>query len=208
MDPYKYFPDRRPNEEVVMLLRRHWHSILRSFLLLVAEFFLPLITIFAFFSYTDFVFEKESPIGIMIILGGSAYYLFIWLFFFSHWIDYYLDVWVVTNQRILNIEQEGLFSRTISELNIEMIQDVTSEMKGKLATILNFGNVYIQTAGEQRRFIFENIPEPRQVASKIIALHQKAVKETAVQEIKDAVAKPLVAKDTISPSQKNETKII
>ena len=117
MDPYKYFPDRRPNEEIVMLLRRHWHSMLRHFLLFVVEFFLPLAALFAFFYFTDFVFEKESPVGIVIILASSAYFLFIWLFFFNHWIDYYLDVWIVTNQRILNIEQEGLLDRKSTRLN-------------------------------------------------------------------------------------------
>ncbi|PIS42146.1 MAG: hypothetical protein COT24_05000 [Candidatus Kerfeldbacteria bacterium CG08_land_8_20_14_0_20_40_16] len=180
--------------------------MLRHFLLFVVEFFLPLAALFAFFYFTDFVFEKESPVGIVIILASSAYFLFIWLFFFNHWIDYYLDVWIVTNQRILNIEQEGLFSRTISELNLEMVQDATSEVKGKVATVLNFGNVYVQTAGEEKRFVFEEIPAPRQVASKIIELHQSAVKRAAVEEMKEATSKSLGEKDTISSPQKNETK--
>lgn len=201
MDPYKYFPDRRPEEEVVLLLRRHWSTTLRHFLLLVAEFFLPLVVIFAFLNFTSYVFEKNDPLTIIIVLAASTYYLYIWLFFFHHWLDYYLDVWVVTNQRILNIEQEGLFSRTISELNLEKIQDVTSEVKGKLATVLDFGDVHIQTAAEEKRFIFEEIPNPRQVVAKIIELHQSSLKKVEEQK-KDVLRTP----STQAEQKQNETR--
>lgn len=189
-----------------MLLRRHWHAIVRHFLLLVVEFFLPIIVAYAFFNLADYVFEKEDPLSIIIILAASVYYLFIWLFFFHHWIDYYLDVWVVTNQRILNIEQEGLFSRTISELNMEMIQDITSEIKGKLATFLNFGNVYVQTAGEEKRFIFEEIPNARQVSSQILTLHQKAVKNAATELRKEIKQEPQDSQVSSVSKDQNETK--
>lgn len=206
MDPYRYFSDRRPGEEVIMLLRRHWSIIVRHFLLLIAEFFLPLIIVFVFLNFTDFVFEQENPLTIIIILVASAYYLYIWLFFFHHWIDYYLDVWVVTNQRILNIEQEGLFSRTIAELNMERVQDVTSEVKGKVATVLDFGDVHIQTAGEEKRFIFEEISKPREVASRIMALHQEAVKKTATEQRLEASEKILNKQENSPVKDQNETK--
>ena len=122
----------------------------------------------------DFTWEEGSPTAVLIVLSASSYYLFIWLFFFHHWIDYYLDVWVVTDQRIVNIEQNGLFSRTIAEVNIEKIQDVTSEAKGKLATLLKFGDVHIQTAAEEKRFIFSEVPNPREVAKTITELHRAA----------------------------------
>lgn len=174
MDPYKYFSDRRPNERIVLLLRRHWHAIARYFLVFILEIVLPVIIFVIFLQFSDFTWEKGSPISVLIFFSASAYYLFIWLFFFHHWIDYYLDVWVVTDQRIINIEQKGLFSRTVSELNMDKIQDVTSEVKGKLATILKFGDVHIQTAAEEKRFIFSEIPEPREVAQKITNLHKEA----------------------------------
>jgi len=43
-------------------------------------------------------------------------------------------------------------------------------MHGFLATMFNYGTVYIQTAGARQRFVFENIPEPRIVAKKIMEL--------------------------------------
>lgn len=205
MDPYKYFSQRRPDEEVVLLLRRHWHALLRHFLYFIAEIILPLIAFLVFIRFTNFALAKDNPVSILIILSASAYYLFIWLFFFNHWIDYYLDVWIVSNQRIINIEQKGLFSRTIAELNVERIQDVTSDVQGKLATVLDFGDVHIQTAGEEKRFIFEEVPKPRQVAAKIIELHQEAVKK-AIAEGKMAPPASPEQKDSLSSQDKNEIK--
>lgn len=174
MDPFKYFPNRRDNEKIVLLLRRHWHAIVRYFLVFLLEIILPIIVFIVFINFTDFTWEQGSPISVLIVLSASSYYLFIWLFFFHHWIDYYLDVWVVSDQRIINIEQKGLFSRTISELNIEKIQDVTSEVKGTLATLFKFGDVHVQTAAEEKRFIFSEIPNPRDVARTITELHREA----------------------------------
>lgn len=83
-------------------------------------------------------------------------------------IDLYLDVWVITNKRILNIEQFGLFSRTEAEHQLSVIQDVTTEVHGIFATMLNYGDVQIQTASESQGVIFRQIPEPY-FAKKIIS---------------------------------------
>jgi hypothetical protein len=47
--------------------------------------------------------------GPLIGLSVSAYYLFAWLFFFFSFIDYYLDVWIITSERIIDIQQNGFF---------------------------------------------------------------------------------------------------
>lgn len=98
------------------------------------------------------------PIGILFI---STFYLFIWLFGLTTFLDYFLDVWIVTDRRIIDIEQKALFSRTTAELELRRVQDVTAEVEGFAATFLDYGNVYIQTAAEKERFIFKQIPHPK-----------------------------------------------
>ena len=152
-----------------MLLRRHPFIILVRIIswaiiaLLPLIFYLILGEIVAGF----FTHEVFWPI---LVLFTSIYYLYIWLFMFSSFVDYYLDAWVVTNYRIINIEQKGLFHRVISEQRLYRIQDVTSELKGFFPTFLNFGNIYVQTAGEAERFVFKQVPNPYQVVSKITKL--------------------------------------
>jgi uncharacterized membrane protein YdbT with pleckstrin-like domain len=108
-----------------------------------------------------------------LFLLASAYILFILLFLFSAFIDYYLDVWIVTSQRIINIEQKGLFNREIAEHSLDKIQDVSGEQKGILQTFFSYGNVHVQTAGEIQRFIFQQIDNPFEVIRVINNLIQK-----------------------------------
>lgn len=172
MNPDRYLPNRRPGEEIILLLRRHWKILFEYFFLFVVQIFIPLIFFFVGVKFLEWTPQTNTPLTAVLILGASLYYLYIWLFFFHHWIDYYLDLWIVTNERIFNIEQHGLFSRIVSELSIENLQDVTSEIKGKLNTLFDVGEVHIQSAGEEKRFVFEEIPHPQQVASEIMRLHQ------------------------------------
>ena len=112
----------------------------------------------------------------LVLFGESLATLFIWNFFFILWLDYYLDAWIVTTERIINIEQRGFFSRDISELKLTKIQDVTSEIIGVIPTLLNYGNIYVQTAGETERFTFYQIPNPNYVKNIIVELQEKEQK--------------------------------
>jgi len=125
--------------------------------------------------------------NVLFVLITSLYYLYIWLFIFAVFVDYYLDVWIVTNHRILNIEQKGLFHRVISEQKLYRIQDVTSELKGILPTLFNYGTVHIQTAAEKSRFIFKQVPDPRHVSKKVIMMSEQSKKFKRIMEEKEEI---------------------
>ena len=147
-----------------MFLRRHWIVPLQ---ILLAGFFLLFIPVLIYMgvSRSDML-QGEIYYAIFVLLS-SAYYLFIVLFTFTNFIDYYLDVWIVTNMRIINIEQKGLFSRVISEKDLDIMQDVTSDISGFLPTLLEYGDVFIQTAAETERFIFKQVPFAGEVSRRI-----------------------------------------
>lgn len=154
-------------EKIVFLLRRHPLVMARGLLVFAVLGGLPIAGYFFFFTQiTEFL---ENPLTrVIMVLGASIYALSVWLFLFSAFLDYYLDLWIVTNDRIMNIEQHGLFGRTVSELDLSNIQDVTSEIKGILATVFNYGEVHIQTAAEEKRFVFEQISNPHAVRQAIL----------------------------------------
>ncbi|MCC7522601.1 PH domain-containing protein [Candidatus Uhrbacteria bacterium] len=167
MIDFKHLPNAVPDEEVVHVLRRHPITLLTvmiGFVVLLASPFLA--------AWILPLYQPElvaNPVFMtLIILFGSIFFLFAWLFLFQNFMDYYLDVWIVTTKRILNIEQTGLFSRTVSELRLYRIQDVTSTVSGFLHTLFDFGDVEIQTAGEKTRFIFEEIPHPTRISKSIL----------------------------------------
>ncbi len=112
-----------------------------------------------------------------LLLSASAYYLFACLFFFFSFIDYYLDVWIITSERIVDIQQRGLFSRVVSEQKLSRVQDVTSEVHGVMPTLFRYGNVHVQTAGAKERFFFDRVPDPEGVRDMIIRLAREKQKQ-------------------------------
>ncbi len=166
-----HLPNPIPDEHLVHFLRRHPITLVplaAGYAVLLSA---PFVGMWYLNTYQSDLLNQRV-LGPVIALGGSAFFLFAWLFLFQAFMDYYLDIWIVTNRRVLNIEQTGLFSRTISELRMYRIQDVTSIITGPLHTILGYGKVEVQTAGEKLRFEFEDIPQPNVIAKSILELSE------------------------------------
>jgi hypothetical protein len=159
----------RPEEEIIFFLRRHWFAVLP----LVFGFLFVILLPFALYLglqtfRPEFMAVKTN--FTLTLMGASIFFLYAWLFLFQNFVDWYLDVWIVTNQRIINIEQRGLFGRVMSELMLYNIQDVTSEVNGFIPSMFDYGTVHIQTAAEKSRFEFEEIEHPNLVAKRILEL--------------------------------------
>lgn len=174
------FKGKRNGEEIILLLRRHWLVLLLEFVPLM--FFLAGIIILHFLATGVFDFLQLQIDKVYLQLAESFLFMIFWIILFIVWIDYYLDVWIVTNQRVINIEQVRLFSRQVSELEHSKIQDVTSEVKGVIPTFFRFGYVHIQTAGERARFVFKQVPNPVQTRNIIMQLQKHAVLEQKKRE--------------------------
>jgi len=79
----------------------------------------------------------------------------------------------------VNIEQKGLFVRSMSEIFLFRIQDTTSEVKGFFPSMFNYGDVFVQSAGEQERFLFHKVPDPYGIKDRLMDMardsHQEEV---------------------------------
>lgn len=162
-------PDQAEAEEIVKIIHPSFFVLVIKIAGFLVLNLLPLV----FFYLTLLNFPNLLAGDLtwpLIVLGTSAYYLFMWVLFFLSFIDYYLDVWIVTNRRIIDMEQNGLFARTVSEEKIEMVQDITSQVDGFFPTIFSYGDVFIQTAGKLERFHFEQVPHPETIRDLIIKL--------------------------------------
>ena len=83
------------------------------------------------------------------------------------WLVWYLDLYILSSKRIIDIEQKTLFLRQVSETSLDKIQDVTFEINGFLATLFNYGNVRIETAGKETIITLEQIKNPESIQKKI-----------------------------------------
>lgn len=168
--PSYHFSGQREGEEVIAVLHRHWFNIIQNFFSIFAILFI-LIGGYLFLP-SIFPALKEKPFNLIFAFLENFGLIIVFVLSFLIWIDYYLDIWIITSQRVVNVEQKGLFSRDVSELNLEKIQDITTEVQGVIPTFLNYGDVYIQTAGEKERFVFADIPNPYAIKDIITGLQE------------------------------------
>lgn len=164
-----YLIKQKPYEKVKYVVRRHIFTFIPQILLFTILGIMPFGIYVMIKSMFPTLLSTEQMYAVGVLLG-SIYYLCILLFFFTSFVDFYLDVWIVTNDRIIDIEQFGLFSRTISELELFRIQDVTTEVHGMFATIFKYGDVMVQTASTNINIKFHNIPDPNIIRQNLLEL--------------------------------------
>jgi len=110
----------------------------------------------------------------------SIWLAVLWMIFVTRFTDFYLDKWVLTNKRIIDIEQRGFFTRDVASVSYPKIQDATVETVGFLATLFNFGTIQIQTAGTMQEFRLPLAPYPIQKKELIMDLRENFMKNHQV----------------------------
>jgi len=158
-------------EKIEYLLRRHPLTFLPRVTLFIVLIAVPFIVYFLISSLYPNIFNGNILFPLAVLLA-SIYFLTIYLFFYAQFLEFYLDSWIVTNDRIVDIEQHGLFSRTISELDLYRVQDVTVDVHGIFPTILKYGNVQVKTASQNVGIVFYNVHRPNIVRQAIIELSE------------------------------------
>ncbi|MFZ2154443.1 MAG: PH domain-containing protein [Candidatus Moraniibacteriota bacterium] len=167
------------NEEVIIaIIRRHWFNILEQYFIIIGVLVLMIAALEILPRY--YMGEIDLPLFFFI---ESFLAITIWIYAFIIWIDFYFDVWIITNERIVNIEQKALFIRTISELKFEKIQDVSINIVGLIPTILNYGDVHVQTAGTTERFLFHKVPDPQKIKGLVMNMQVMTAKRDEAEAI-------------------------
>lgn len=169
------------DEKIIATIRKHWFILLRDIFGLIVIYIIPFVAYWYFFDniitpkiLIDKIYTNFTP-SIM-VFAVSSWTLVIWVKLFAVWTDYYLDVWFITDKRIIDVEQKGFFKREVSTFRMERIQDITIDTKGIIATFLDFGDIHAQTAGESREFIIKGISRPKQTKEIIMKQSDKVIK--------------------------------
>ena len=130
------FETKDGKEQIILLLRQHpvvnvrW--IVIAILLLTGP---TLLTTFGVFS--------ALPVGFPLVIS-LAWYLFTAIYAIEGFLNWYFNVYFVTDARIIDVDFYNLIGKRVSNAEIEMIQDVSYTTGGVLGTLLNFGNVFIR----------------------------------------------------------------
>lgn len=131
----KYFPDQFDDEEVLYVFRKHPVVMRKG---LVLGMLGPLIGVIPA--------AVRPDLGFGAFFGGLAVGVLLGLvLFFPSWIGWHFSVFIVTDQRFIQITQRGLFHRAVADVSLSQIQSVNYEVNGLQETLLGFGTIKMQT---------------------------------------------------------------
>lgn len=175
--PQVSFKDQEEGEIVLLLLRRHFFTNLPWLLLALLIFLLPIIFLLSPYK-SIFPFLEVLPNRFLFFII-AVWYQFLLIFILISFSGWFFNIDLVTDKRILDIDYWGFLYFNVSETPISNIQDVTYNISGLPQTFLNYGNLYIQTAGTSSNFDFVDVKNPAAVHDLITDLMQeKNVKHT------------------------------
>jgi len=162
-----------PGEEIILEAHRHWANILPFFVSTI------LVIIIGFFMIGYIGGNAEAAnrlfpglnLAVVTPLVALLDVVAIVTLFFAYTV-YRQNKIVLTNMHFIQITQAGLFGRTLSKLSLDELQDVRGSRKGVFGTIFNYGEILIETAGNEENFFFRPVADPLNVAEKINDTHE------------------------------------
>lgn len=162
--------------------RKHWFlflvEILPYAIMGIVPFALPKLLVLAppMAPYVA-LFDYHTILG---RAGLGIWLLVTWTSAWGAFTRYFLNAWVLTNQRIVDIKQRAYFSRVVSSLFLSRVQDVTTTVTGVLPSLLGIGDIKVQTAAEDIEFVMHGIPRPEQMRDVILKYVSIDPKSTGV----------------------------
>ncbi len=162
------------DEAVIKIIHRHW------IILFVQVFFLAVVALAPLFLITAILVTPALMAGFGNTLVANGPYvlffyltwlLFLWMALSQTILNHFLDVWIITDRRIIAIDQRGFFRRHMGSFRLDKLQDVNTEVTGIIATLFDYGTVEAETAsGSTGEFRAHNLPNPRTIKDTILQL--------------------------------------
>ncbi len=149
----KYFDDQFDDEEMLMLFRKH--PIVMRKAIVFASLALLIGTLPALIKPTYMFFFGGLAIGFALAF----------IIMFYSWIGWHFSVFIITNQRLIQVTQKGLWTRSVVDIGLDKIQTVSYEVRGVQETLLGFGTIVVQTyVGE---LVIHDVHHPKTIQKRM-----------------------------------------
>ena len=179
-----------PGEKILVQTRRHWFIIVSHVIAMVLVALVPLLSLVLINSLLSGSSSELNPSDYSphIIFFYSLLLVFLWVGIFSSWTNYYLDILTITDRRAILINQKGFFWRNVASFRLERMQDMNVETNGIIATMLDYGTLEFETAGDaDEEFKATHIPKPGNIKSVILQASDNRIVTTPNHEHIDTV---------------------
>ena len=127
------FPGQHEGEEVVFVFHQH-PLVMRAALIIGLLIILVSLMPPLFFPLASWAWDS-AWIALLLV---AAYW-------FHRWVGWYYSIYIVTDQRLIEIKQRGFFNRRVSEYRFDKIQNVNYHIRGFQAVIFGYGDIVAQT---------------------------------------------------------------
>jgi hypothetical protein len=159
------FDVQHSEEKILLLMRQHFITNTGWIVMCVFLALLPtVLPIFPFFSFLPLSFRLIIQITWYFLVAGYA---------LERFIIWYYNVYIITNERIVDVDFYSLLFKRVSEAKLDRIEDITSASGGVVQSFFDYGTVMVQTAGEVPEIEFENVPHPDLVSKLVSELTEK-----------------------------------
>ena len=163
------FAEQEEGEDILLLLRRHFVTNLPWIISVVILAILP---VFLSFLTQNFPFPLPSTQTLMLYL--AFYYLTLFGFVLINFSLWYFHIGLITSLRVIDIDLSGILYRHVSEAKHQNIEDVSYKQVGFITSVFNYGDVTVQTAGNEANIEYDRVPQPSIVADIIGDLSQQS----------------------------------
>lgn len=160
------FEGQEHGEKIILLLRAHIITLVPTLIVIIALALIALL-VPPLFSLIGVDLEDSLSLG-QTTLVTFFWYLFVFGFAFYRFIFWYFNVYLITNERIVDFDFRGLLHKETSYAKLNQIQDVSPKMIGFFGTFFHYGNIFIQTAASRPEFEFHHVSRPNEVAHEIL----------------------------------------
>ena len=158
MNAHPNVANLQDGEEIKMVIRRHWVVFMYVF----GYIFSLILSTAVILAFRD-SFLSIIPASLLDIALVIYWAIFL-VFTYISWINNELDLIIITNKRVIGIDQIAFLHRDFSECPIERVQEINAETKGLFADLFNYGTLTIHTASEASDFVMHKIGDPLNTA--------------------------------------------
>ena len=128
------FEGQREGEEVQFIFRRHIATARKGVIWLIVMTVLGVVPMLIWKDNTVMFWIFLGFVGVGLI--GMAYSYMLW----------YFSIYIVTNERLRQVNQKGLFKKSVVDLGLDKIQSISYGVPGVFGGMFGYGTILIQTA--------------------------------------------------------------
>jgi hypothetical protein len=155
------FQTQKEKESIILFLRSHFITNISWILITLSLIVVPMIILPLLSNFDLGILSIPIAFRLKIVLI-LFYYFLVFSYAFLNFLHWFYNVFIVTTERVVDIDYSSVVVHNIAVASLSHVQDVNCTQSGFIPTLLNYGNLFVQTAGEEINFEAFSIPKPRE----------------------------------------------